>query len=820
LSEVFLAGNSTILANTIAIGTASGTSDLILNGAVTLNGAGIFTTGNLTLNGQLSLAADATLSLGGVTTVTQPIVGTSQLFKSGSGTLKISNRSFAGLLAVESGEVELLSGLSGLVTLGGGTLRAASVLDSGLNTDGNGGSLIFGTTTAILQSAGDVRLDENTNISIELNGTTPGTGHDQLRVTGADRSVLLDNATLALTIGFTAALGSNVTLIELVDPTSTLSGRFAGLDEDAVVKIGNQSFAISYFGGDGNDVVLTAISTVDLDLGGAPDSYGTQLADDGARHIAIGPALGARRSIDDGLVSHSIVFGHASELIVMVQNAPTGAKLDAWVDWNLDGTFTDNERIAVGLSVLNGLSMIPFDAPEEIAIGEMYARLRLSTAGVNGPVGLADDGEVEDYLITVQDFNNAPTIGTPVAVSISEDLDSNGVGVVDVQSVVLIGISGGLDEASQLTRVSATTDNSDLISQLSVQFSEGANQGSLTFVPGQDLNGQATIAVTVRDTGLDGLFGAEDDGIVTTSFRVNVLPVNDAPTLSLATPTLELDENAGVQLLLLDGIASGGKESQNLVVTVSSDNPSLFKTLKVNYEQGSTFGTLELETAANKRGTSKLTITVDDGALRTSQVVDVAVRERNDLPTVNPIAAVVVDMGTTERIVSLTGISAGGSETQDVELTAFSYGSTLITDIVVDRSGNSSAANLKLKFAPEASGSETVSVRLRDAGINAINRGEGGDLSSRVRTNEPYYDVNGDDLLSPLDVLVVINAINRDGDGEWEEARQAELEISQAVAAIGRATQQDSQTGQVWSDLNWLWQEQDDVYGPKKGRVR
>ena len=84
----------------------------------------------------------------------------------------------------------------------------------------------------------------------------------------------------------------------------------------------------------------------------------------------------------------------------MVQNAPDGAKLDAWIDWNLDGTFTDSERIADGLKILNGLSTIPFDAPEEISIGETYARLRLSTAGVNSPVGLADDGEVEDYLLT------------------------------------------------------------------------------------------------------------------------------------------------------------------------------------------------------------------------------------------------------------------------------------------------------------------------------------------------------------------------------------------------------------------------------------
>ena len=103
--------------------------------------------------------------------------------------------------------------------------------------------------------------------------------------------------------------------------------------------------------------------------------------------------------------------------------------------------------------------------------------------------------------------------------------------------------------------------------------------------------------------------------------------------------------------------------------------------------------------------------------------------------------------------------------------------------------------------------------------INAINRGEAGDLSNRVRTNEPYYDVNGDDLLAPLDALLVINAINRARDGEGEESNQPAVDISQTARAVCHAAQDESHAAEIWSDMDWLWDEED-IFGPKKWRTK
>ena len=83
---------------------------------------------------------------------------------------------------------------------------------------------------------------------------------------------------------------------------------------------------------------------------------------------------------------------------VNVQNAPSGAKLDAWMDFNGDGSWGGpGEQIFASQAVVNGDNALTFDVPSWALSGTTYARLRLSTAGALGVTGSASDGEVEDY---------------------------------------------------------------------------------------------------------------------------------------------------------------------------------------------------------------------------------------------------------------------------------------------------------------------------------------------------------------------------------------------------------------------------------------
>ncbi|MBC8107712.1 MAG: autotransporter-associated beta strand repeat-containing protein [Anaerolineae bacterium] len=94
-------------------------------------------------------------------------------------------------------------------------------------------------------------------IEFELAGTNAGVNYDQLVVL---ESNTLTGRLLAVDLlnGFTPALGTQFTILD--DRFSgAVTGAFNGLPQNTVFLADGLAFQISYFGGDGNDVVLTAV---------------------------------------------------------------------------------------------------------------------------------------------------------------------------------------------------------------------------------------------------------------------------------------------------------------------------------------------------------------------------------------------------------------------------------------------------------------------------------------------------------------------------------------------------------------------------------
>ena len=171
-----------------------------------------------------------------------------------------------------------------------------------------------------------------------------------------------------------------------------------------------------------------------VDFGDAPNSYGTLLASNGPSHQIVGGIhLGAINSPDtDGQPSAAadldtsddgVTFGNlqpggaANSSSITVVSSAVG-KLDAWFDLNLNGTFDPNEYVLQGLNLVVGPNVINFTMPAGL-IGNSYARFRMSTAGINSPVGLAADGEVEDYQVTLV----GPEFQNPI---LNVDVDNDG----------------------------------------------------------------------------------------------------------------------------------------------------------------------------------------------------------------------------------------------------------------------------------------------------------------------------------------------------------------------------------------------------------
>lgn len=187
---------------------------------------------------------------------------------------------------------------------------------------------------------------------------------------------------------------------------------------------------------------LFALVDTAADFGDAPDTYGTALAGDGARH-ALGSGLYLGATVDaeldrpydlgaladdsegfddeDGIAFEQTngygFLGIGDAVAVDVTSSGAGT-LDAWVDFNRDGDFGDaGEKVtfAGGGSVSTGLNAMTFTVPATASAGVSYARFRLSSAGVAEPTGAAPDGEVEDHYVTLGelDFGDAPDPSYP-----------------------------------------------------------------------------------------------------------------------------------------------------------------------------------------------------------------------------------------------------------------------------------------------------------------------------------------------------------------------------------------------------------------------
>ena len=157
------------------------------------------------------------------------------------------------------------------------------------------------------------------------------------------------------------------------------------------------------------------------DFGDAPDSYGTLLASGGARHLsgsalrlgsardgesdgqpgplADGDDLAGTSDDEDGVALPSVLIARLNAAATVT--ASQAGLLDAWIDFNANGTFDPSEQIAAGVALPAGANRVTFAVPEGAQPGFTYARFRLSTAGGLAPTGPADDGEIEDYRLFI-----------------------------------------------------------------------------------------------------------------------------------------------------------------------------------------------------------------------------------------------------------------------------------------------------------------------------------------------------------------------------------------------------------------------------------
>ncbi len=235
-----------------------------------------------------------------------------------------------------------------------------------------------------------------------------------------------------------------------------------------------------------NDGARCFSAKIPVDFGDAPDTYGTLLASNGARHgiinydrdastssLMIGSLVDAETdgfpgpeadgdnlnntNDEEGLAQPIVmVAGQSTDVTVTVTNATDNpATLAGWIDLDGSGTFDVGERQVTTVAA-NTTADHTLTFAAGTTTDSTYARFRLYPGEVAepSPVGPVAGGEVEDHQVLTSASavtkTSDPASGTSVAAgdTVTYTLAVTNTGTVDLTSTVTDDLSGVLDDAT------------------------------------------------------------------------------------------------------------------------------------------------------------------------------------------------------------------------------------------------------------------------------------------------------------------------------------------------------------------------------------
>jgi autotransporter-associated beta strand protein len=423
------------------------------------------------------------------------------LVKNGSGTLTLNaaNTYNAGT-TINSG-VLLANNTTGsatgpgAVTANGGTFGGNGSIAGALALQ-TGANLSPGTGTADLAVGGNLNLTGGSTFRVDINGPNANTQYDQLITTGA---VNLNNATLNVTLASTATFPTNNQVFRIIDNqgSGAIAGTFAGLAEGATLVTSSGAFRVSYVGGTGNDVTLTAlVPTVQFSAAtfSAGEGAGTTNVITLTRTGALDAPTQVRVSITGG-------------------TATGGGALPADYNnsgWPLTINFAANQNsVTVPLTIFDDTATDLNETVIFALAGQSNATLGAQTAAT----------------LTIIDNDNQP----PVAVNDTAGLvrvneNAGAVNITGTKGVANSGVLGN-DSDPDNDPLTITSINTAGITKGTLTL----NAGVLTYNP----NGAFSLPGGVQDTTQSFQYTISDGkgGTATATATITVVGINDAPVL-------------------------------------------------------------------------------------------------------------------------------------------------------------------------------------------------------------------------------------------------------------------------------------------------
>lgn len=322
---------------------------------------------------------------------------------------------------------------------------------------------------------------------------------------------------------------------------------------------------------------------------------------------------------------------------------------------------------------------------------------------------------VATVTINVADVNDEPTFAASNPASVSEDA-----GVTEVANWA--SFNPGPGETQGVLEYEVLSVGNPNLFAMGGWPTVSAN-GTLRYTPAANNSGQATFELRVRDTGGTNNGGYDMSG--TQVFTINVLPVNDAPQVTTIDVPSVLEDSAQRSIPGFATFNPGPGEADQVLLgyAVSNiSNPSLF-TLAPTVAPD---GTLVYTPAPNAAGTSTFTLTARDsggtanGGLDTSspRVVSITIAQVNDAPSFSASApATILEDASAQTISNWASFNSGGGAAEATQAVD-GYIVSNVSNAALFAAGPSISNSGVLTYtpAPNASGSSTFTVRVRDNG--------------------------------------------------------------------------------------------------------
>lgn len=561
------------------VGTVSRLNNLVVNGNARLAGASIFTAGNQTYNGNVTLASDVAIN-GNVLDFTGTINGAHDLSTTGftvthfrgavGGTTALNSISASGVVDTRADITATASQTySGSVTLlGDTTFTAASLSFNALNAGNHALGLVYDSMGAIssLTGTGSVQIAPYTSTTnITVASSTSGIGDLVI-----DASTFAQYATFSgLIIGRSGSSGtitvgdSGTTLTSLPANLTLTSGGVTTLQASLNQGLGATSFVVS---GPARIAGNLSITSGTIGFGGSIDgaSAGGQQLTLVSNATSLGGSVGATTRLASLDISGATTLDGISVNTTgnQIYRSPVTLAGNATLDANGSGyVWFQNAGATV-----NGAHALTINTTSNPVYfyGDVGNTVALTTLTVNGGAVTGSGGGAGGHITTsgAQDWNglvrlreNSSFTGSSVAFDGGLSSESGGTGAtITAAGTTTLGGVVGATALSSLSTSGATTINATGVTTTGGQTYGGAvTLGANTTLAGNTItfngavNGARTL--TVNDSG-------------TTTFTANV---------GGSTPLTSLTTGSGGSTVLPAAVTTTGAQTYNDSVTLSAN---------------------------------------------------------------------------------------------------------------------------------------------------------------------------------------------------------------------------------------------------------